>query len=101
VEAGTSDPRFPPITEEELKKLDFSVDVLDKPEKTNQAELDPKRYGVIVRSGYKTGLLLPDLEGVDTPEEQIRIALRKAGIAPGSSYTLERFEVLRHNGSPS
>ncbi|WZL78220.1 AmmeMemoRadiSam system protein A [Eubacteriales bacterium mix99] len=101
VEAGTSDPRFPPVTDGELKKLDFSVDVLDKPERTNQAGLDPKRYGVIVRSGCRTGLLLPDLEGVDTPEEQIRIALRKAGIAPGSSYTLERFEVYRHSGSPS
>ena len=98
VEAGIYDPRFPSVEEEELKELDFSVDVLTKPEKTSKAGLDPKKYGVIVRNGYRSGLLLPDLEGVDTVEEQLRIALRKAGIALGSPYTMERFEVIRHKG---
>ena len=55
-----------------------------------------KRYGVIVQSGSKRGLLLPDLEGVDTVKDQISIAMRKGGIAPGSNIDLYRFEVVRH-----
>ena len=61
------------------------------------AELDVKRYGVIVRAGRRSGLLLPDLEGVDSPQEQVAIALQKAGIRPDEKYTMERFEVIRHN----
>ena len=73
------------------------MDVLSEPERIDSEEqLDVKRYGVIVRSGYKQGLLLPDLEGVDTVEQQIKIAMRKGGIAPGSSIDLYRFEVVRH-----
>lgn len=98
VEAGMFDPRFPSVEEDELKQLEFSVDVLGKPEKAVKADLDPKKYGVIVRSGYKSGLLLPNLDGVDTVEEQLDIALRKAGISPNSSYIIERFEVIRHKG---
>jgi AmmeMemoRadiSam system protein A len=98
VEAGIYDPRFPSVEEEELKELEFSVDVLTEPKQASKEELDPKRYGVIVRCGRKSGLLLPDLEGVDTVEEQLDIALRKAGIAPGSPFTIERFEVIRHKG---
>lgn len=97
VEAGIYDPRFSPVEEDELPELDFSVDVLTKPEKTSREELDPKRYGVIVRSGFKTGLLLPDLEGVDTVDEQLNIALQKAGISPNENYTIEKFEVIRHS----
>jgi AMMECR1 domain-containing protein len=58
--------------------------------------LDVKRYGVIVTSGYRRGLLLPNLDGVDTPEQQVSIALQKAGIRPDESYSMERFEVVRH-----
>jgi len=75
----------------------YSVDVLTKPEVVKSKDyLDAKKYGVIVRSGYKSGLLLPDLDGVDTVDRQISIALRKAGIAPDEKYTIERFEVVRH-----
>ena len=98
VEAGTYDPRFPSVEEHELMELDFSVDVLAQPETAEKADLDPKKYGVIVQSGRKRGLLLPNLEGVDTVEEQLDITLRKAGIPPGSTYTIERFEVIRHKG---
>jgi AmmeMemoRadiSam system protein A len=98
VEAGIYDPRFPSVEVQELKELEFSVDVLTKAEEASKADLDPKRYGVIVRSGHKSGLLLPDLEGVDTVEEQLNIALRKAGIAPDSPFTIEKFEVIRHKG---
>ena len=97
ISAATKDPRFDPITEDELKWLEINVDVLGKPEKISSIdELDVKRYGVIVSSGYKRGLLLPDLDGVDTPEEQVAIAMKKGGIRESDHYTLERFEVVRH-----
>ncbi|MHC1682886.1 MAG: AmmeMemoRadiSam system protein A [Clostridiaceae bacterium] len=96
VEAGENDPRFSPVREEELKDIDFSVDVLTEPESSTYEELDPKRYGVIVRYGRKAGLLLPDLEGVNTVDEQLDISLQKAGIRSNEKYTIERFEVIRH-----
>lgn len=97
VSAGTEDPRFYPVEIDELDDIVYSVDVLTKPEPVkSKDDLDAKKYGVIVRSGYKSGLLLPDLDGVDTVDQQISIALRKAGIAPDEKYTIERFEVVRH-----
>lgn len=97
VSAGVEDPRFPPVTLKELDDIDFSVDVLSEPEDISSPDqLDVKRYGVIVSSGYRRGLLLPDLEGVDTVEEQIDIARRKAGIPRGEPIRLQRFEVVRH-----
>lgn len=97
VSAGTEDPRFPPVGKEELEALVYSVDVLGEPVPVvSAAQLDAKRYGVIVTRGRKRGLLLPDLEGVDSVEEQIAIARRKAGIGEEDPVTLERFEVIRH-----
>ena len=97
ISAGTHDPRFHSVAEEELGQLLYSVDVLGKPERVaSVAELDAKRYGVIVSKGWKRGLLLPNLDGVNTPEQQISIALKKAGIHPSEEYTIERFEVTRH-----
>lgn len=97
ISAGTEDPRFAAVTEDELSHLTYSVDVLSEAEPIESAaELDVKRYGVIVTSGYKRGLLLPNLEGVDTVEQQIRIAMEKANIRRGKPYSLERFEVVRH-----
>jgi len=97
ISAATQDPRFSPVNPSELGELDYSVDVLSEPEKVNvPQDLDPRKYGVIVRSGNRRGLLLPDLEGVDTAEEQIRIARLKAGILPGEDVELYRFEVKRY-----
>lgn len=97
VSAGTGDPRFPPVTESELPDLVYSVDVLEKAEPIDSiAQLDTARYGVIVRSGRKCGLLLPNLAGIDTPQEQVAIALQKAGIQKKEKYSMERFEVVRH-----
>ena len=97
VSAVSKDPRFEPVTEDELKYLEINVDVLGEAEKIkSEAELDVKKYGVIVQSGYKRGLLLPDLDGVDTVEQQVSIAKRKGGIAPGDKVELFRFEVVRH-----
>ena len=98
VSAATEDPRFPPVGPEELESLEISVDVLSAPEEiASRAELDVKRYGVVVSKGSRSGLLLPDLDGVDTVDEQVSIALRKAGIPERErGVRLERFEVVRH-----
>ncbi|MDO5519717.1 MAG: AmmeMemoRadiSam system protein A [bacterium] len=97
ISAAVNDPRFDPIEKNELKDLVISVDVLGSPEPiTSKEELDVKRYGVIVTKGYKRGLLLPNLDGIDTPEEQISIAKQKAGIQEEEQVNLERFEVVRH-----
>ena len=97
VSACSRDPRFAPVRVDELNSLEYSVDILGDPEiVSSQAELDVKKYGVIVSCGSRRGLLLPDLEGVDTVEQQIDIALQKGGISSGERYTLERFEVVRH-----
>ena len=97
VSAGTQDPRFYPIRRDELTELTVSVDVIMPPEAIeNMEQLDVKKYGVIVRRGSRSGLLLPDLEGVDTPLQQVEIAKQKAGIGTDEAVKLERFEVIRH-----
>lgn len=97
ISAATRDPRFYPVRKDELPELTISVDVLSEPEQVaGLADLDPKKYGVIVRSGGRSGVLLPDLEGVDTAEEQVAIARQKAGIGPGEPVELYRFTVERY-----
>lgn len=98
ISASVRDPRFSPVRPEELPFLEYSVDVLSDTESISSPdELDVKRYGVIVTKGNRRGLLLPNLEGVDTVSEQIDIARRKAGIAPDEEgVELEKFEVVRH-----
>ena len=95
--AATEDPRFEPVEPAELDDLVYSVDILgDAEDIDSPSQLDVKRYGVIVTRGMKRGLLLPNLEGVDTVEEQISIVRRKAGIKDGEPVKLQRFEVVRH-----
>lgn len=98
ISASTKDPRFHAVRPEELDHLEYSVDVLGPAEPVaSEAELDAKRYGVIVTQGGRRGLLLPNLEGVDTVQEQVAIAKKKAGIAVSdTAVQLERFEVVRH-----
>ena len=97
ISASTRDPRFNPITEDELNSLEINVDVLTLPESIeDKSKLDPKKYGVIVSTDTKRGVLLPDLEGVDSVEQQILIAKNKAGILPDEEIKLQRFEVIRH-----
>jgi AmmeMemoRadiSam system protein A len=97
ISSAVHDPRFYPVTPDELGELEYSVDVLSEPEPVSDiSQLDPKKYGVIVECGYRRGLLLPDLEGVDTVEEQIRICRAKAGIAPDEPVKLYRFTVKRY-----
>ena len=100
VSAAVNDPRFDPIQPDELPLLDISVDVLGEPEPiASESELDVKRYGVIVARGNRRGLLLPDLEGVDTVQQQIAIARQKAGIGPKEKVELHRFRVTRHTSN--
>jgi len=97
VSAGLNDTRFEKVTNSELPYLTYKVDVLSASEPiSGPEELDVKRYGVIVSNGRRRGLLLPNLDGIDTVEEQISIARQKAGISEGEPAKLERFEVIRH-----
>jgi AmmeMemoRadiSam system protein A len=97
ISAATKDLRFHPVEEDELEDLTYSVDVLSSPEKIRDlAELDPRKYGIIVVSGHRRGLLLPDIEGVDTVEEQLRIAKMKADTLPHEEVEIYRFEVKRY-----
>ncbi len=97
VSAATQDPRFEPIRPDELKDLDINVDVLTTPEPVSDiSTLDPRKYGVIVECGYRRGLLLPDLPGVDTVQEQINICCAKGGIHANEKVNLYKFEVKRY-----
>ncbi|MDR1376826.1 MAG: AmmeMemoRadiSam system protein A [Synergistaceae bacterium] len=98
IAASTRDPRFPPMKAQELQNVTLSVDVLSLPEPiSDRGELDPGVWGVIVSRGMLRGVLLPDLEGVDTVEQQLGIAARKAGILRiDDAVTIERFRVDRY-----
>ena len=97
ISAGTEDPRFWPVELEELGQITISVDVLEAPEQIDSIDkLDPEKYGVIVKRGRRSGLLLPMLEGVDTVTEQISIAREKAGINAKEEVELYRFSVTRY-----
>ena len=96
ISSATGDPRFPAVTESELDDLEYGVDILTTPEPvTDVSQLDPKTCGVIVECGWRRGLLLPDLEGVDSVEEQLAICRLKAGISAGEPVNLYRFQVRR------
>jgi AmmeMemoRadiSam system protein A len=96
ISSSTGDPRFPPVTASELDDLEYSVDILTEPEPVEDiSQLDAKEYGVIVESDWKKGLLLPDLDGVDSVDEQIAICRLKAGISTGEPIKLYRFQVRR------
>ncbi|MDO8674224.1 MAG: AmmeMemoRadiSam system protein A [Dehalococcoidia bacterium] len=96
ISSATRDPRFYPVSTSELPLLEYSVDVLTHPVPVDDpAELDPKRFGVIVESSGRRGLLLPDLEGVDTVADQIAICRQKAGIHSWEEVRLSKFEVKR------
>ena len=97
ISSATDDPRFNPVSPAELSSLDYSVDVLTHPEAVeDRLQLDPKKYGVIVEAGTRRGLLLPDLEGVDSVDMQISICRQKAGIMPSEPVKLYRFQVRRY-----
>ena len=94
--AACEDPRFPPLRADELATLRVEVSVLGIPEPVDRDGLDPRRYGIVVRSGARRGVLLPDLDGVDTVGQQVDIACRKAGIRDGDALVIERFLVEKH-----
>lgn len=97
ISASSCDSRFTPIEPSEIKFLEINVDVLSEPENIDsELELDVKRYGVIVTKDNRRGVLLPDIDGIDTVDQQVSIAKQKAGIDPDEKVTLQRFEVIRH-----
>ena len=97
ISSATGDPRFSPVRPDELNELEYSVDVLTSPVPVDdQSVLDPRKYGVIVEAGRRRGLLLPDLEGVDSVDMQIDICRQKAGIPPAEPVKLYRFQVRRY-----
>lgn len=94
--AAENDPRFPEVKKEELNEIKISVDILSEPERIrNENKLDPQKYGILVKGGHQTGLLLPDLEGIDTVEKQLRVAKKKAGLKENSKVEIYRFKVSR------
>jgi len=97
ISSATRDPRFNPVRPDELPDLEYSVDVLTAPEPVkSKAELDPKKYGLIVQCGYRRGLLLPDLEGVKDVQTQFDICCQKGGISDKEPVNLFRFQVKRY-----
>ena len=96
ISASTRDPRFPPVQSIELAQLSVSVDVLSAPKPATEAELDPKRFGLIIEQGYRRGLLLPDLEGVNDVATQKRIVAQKGGIDLAQPHNLFTFTVDRY-----
>jgi len=94
--AAFQDPRFPPVSAAELVDLSYSVDVLGEAEPCGLGDLDARAYGVIVNCGWRRGVLLPDLPGVDSVERQVAIALQKAGIGPDEPFDVQRFTVTRY-----
>ncbi len=97
ISAATRDPRFPPVKAGELADLVIDVSVLHPPERiSSEAELDPRQYGVIVQHGWRRGLLLPDIEGIDDVATQVRYARMKAGLGPQEPVDLYRFKVEKY-----
>lgn len=94
--AAENDPRFPEVQKEELNEIRISVDILSEPEQVgDKSDLDPKKYGILVKGGHQTGLLLPDLDGIETAEKQLNIAKRKAGLREDTEVEIYRFTVSR------
>lgn len=97
--AALEDPRFSPVKPDELEELTISVDILSQPEVCEKDDLNPDKYGIIVEKGTRSGLLLPDLEGIDSVEEQLEVTKNKAGIPPSDrNFVIKRFKVERHEG---
>ncbi len=96
VYAAFEDPRFMPVKKDEMAEVIITVDLLTKPEQTIKESLDIKRYGIVVRSGEKSGIILPNIKDIESVDEQIDVAMRKAGILDDEEYKIYRFEVIRH-----
>ena len=99
IRSAVNDKRFDPVSKEELENLAYSVDILEKPVDIKSTdELDPKKFGVIVFSGKKAGILLPDIKGVNTPEQQIKYAKINGNIRQDEEIDkIQKFAVQRFN----
>ena len=97
IKAATRDPRFKPLSGDELPSLRYSVDVLGRLEPAEFDDLNPSVFGVVVTdySGRRRGLLLPAIESITTAGQQVGVAARKAGIEPDEPLKLYRFRTHR------
>lgn len=97
IKAATRDPRFSPVSADDLTSLRYSVDVLGSLEQAQFEDLNPAIFGVVVtdQSGSRRGLLLPDIESIETAAQQISVAAKKAGIKTGEPLRLFRFPTRR------
>jgi len=94
IKAATRDPRFSPIQSIELAGLVISVDVLNTPEPIQDlSKLDHLKFGIIVRSGDRQGVLLPNIDNIHSVTEQLAIAREKARLTPHEEATIFRFTV--------
>ena len=92
ISAAVRDKRFAPISKEEFQSLSYAVNIIDEPEVvTDMEEMDPLKYGLIVSNGYRQGILLPNIEGIRTIEEQLGNAMIKADIIQGEPVWLYKF----------
>jgi uncharacterized protein len=100
ISAASQDPRFQPVTNEELEDIEVSVDVLSKPEEVTDLNiLNSKKYGIIVSDGsFRRAVLLPDIESVDSVEKQLRIVKKKAGLTnvDNNQLIIKRFTTTRY-----
>jgi AmmeMemoRadiSam system protein A len=97
ISAALKDPRFPPLNEKDISEITFSVDIIGKIKPVNEIkDLNPKEFGILVKKSGQTGLLLPNLKNIESPEIQVKIACQKAGINPNSDYKIFKFKAERH-----
>jgi len=85
IEAATDDPRFSPVSEDELKKLDYEVSVLSTPKKIDDwKKIELGKHGVIVKRGYSSGVFLPqvaDETGWNLEKFLSELCSQKAGLS--------------------
>ena len=99
ISAAFRDDRFPPLTKNEFNNIVISIEILSEPEPVQGvSSLNPKKYGVIAKSAKdnRTGLLLPNIEGINSPEYQVALAKQKAAISPTEPVFLYRFETEKY-----
>lgn len=95
VEAGCGNNKFSEIRKDELAELEYSIYIIHDIKIAKKEELNPKRYGICVKSGSKSSYLLPNLYVVETAAKQLERSLQKAGIGEDEEYTIEKFEVIK------
>lgn len=103
--AAFNDPRFPPLSASERKRLDIKISVLTPPEPlavASEADLleriRPYRDGLILEEGYHRGTFLPAVwESLPEPSDFVRHLKQKAGLSPdywSDAIRISRYEAV-------